>query len=260
MSLLIDTHAHLYLPDFDNDRDSVVETAAHQGIQKIILPNIDSTSIGPMNALADRFPGICFPTMGLHPTSVKENYGEELDRVKQELKSHTYYAIGETGIDLYWDKSFFKEQCIAFRAQLDLSLQYSLPVIIHARESFGEILELLEDYKDKGLKGVFHAFGGTFGIARKIISYGFKLGIGGILTYKKSTLPEVIRMTGIEHLVLETDSPYLTPVPFRGKRNESSYLRYVADMLGNITNLSQTEIARTTTSNALQLFQPDKHA
>ena len=260
MSLLIDTHAHLYLPDFDNDRDMVVETAAHQGIQKIILPNIDSTSIGPMNALADRFPGICFSTMGLHPTSVKENFKEELDRVKQELKSRTYYAIGETGIDLYWDKTFFKEQGIVFRAQLDLSLQYNLPVIIHARESFGEILELLEDYKDKGLKGVFHAFSGTFGIARKIISYGFKLGIGGVLTYKKSTLPEVIRMTGIEHLVLETDSPYLTPVPYRGKRNESSYLRFVAEMLASITNLPPTEIARTTTTNALQLFQPDKHA
>ena len=260
MFLLIDTHAHLYLPDFDNDRDSVVETAAHQGIQKIILPNIDSTSIGPMNALADRFQGICFPTMGLHPTSVKESYRGELERVRHELKSGTYFAIGETGIDLYWDRTFFKEQCIAFREQLDLSLQYNLPVIIHARESFAEILELLEDYRNKGLKGVFHAFNGSYGIARNIISHGFKLGIGGVLTYKKSTLPEVIRMIGIEHLVLETDSPYLTPVPFRGKRNESSYLRYVAEMLGNITNLPLQDVARTTTANALQLFQPDKHA
>ena len=260
MSLLIDTHAHLYLPEFDNDRDLVVETAVHQNVQKIILPNIDSASIGPMIDLADRFPGICFPAIGLHPTSVKENYREELERVRQELKSHAFVAIGETGIDLYWDRTHFKEQCIAFREQLDLSLQYSLPVIIHARESFAEILEILADYKDKGLTGVFHAFSGSYTIARNIISHGFKLGIGGALTYKKSTLPEVIRTIGIDHLVLETDSPYLTPVPFRGKRNESSYLHYVAETLSSITHLPLLDVARTTTTNALHLFQPDKNA
>jgi TatD DNase family protein len=229
-------------------------------VQKIILPNIDSASIGRMIALAERYPGICFPAIGLHPTSVKENYREELERVRQELKSRTFIAIGETGIDLYWDRTFFKEQCIAFREQLDLSLQYNLPVIIHARESFTEILEVLADYKYRGLNGVFHAFSGTYAMAREIISHGFKLGIGGVLTYKKSILPGVIRTIGIDHLVLETDSPYLAPVPFRGKRNESSYLQYVAEMLGSITNLPLLDVARTTTTNALHLFQPDKNA
>ena len=260
MSSYIDTHAHLYLTEFDGDRDTVVEAAVNRGIGKIFLPNIDSSSIVPMNRLAERFPGICYPMMGLHPTSVKENYEEELNRVVQELKIHRYYAIGETGIDLYWDKTFFHEQGLAFTRQLDLSVEYRLPVIIHARESFHEILEILEGYRSKGLKGIFHAFTGSVEIAEKVISMGFKLGIGGIVTYKKSILPDVVRETGLENIVLETDSPYLTPVPFKGKRNESAYISYIAESLAMILNTSAEEVGRITTHNALQLFQPDNHA
>lgn len=259
MSYYIDTHSHLYLPAFDGDRDTVVEAAVNRGIGKIFLPNIDSSSIVPMNLLAERFPGICYPMMGLHPTSVKENHEEELNRVVQELKIRRYYAIGETGIDLYWDKTFFHEQCLAFTRQLDLSVEYRLPVIMHARESFHEILEILEGYRSKGLKGIFHAFTGSVEIAEKVISMGFKLGIGGIVTYKKSILPDVVRETGLENIVLETDSPYLTPVPFRGKRNESGYISYIAETLAMILNTSAEEIGRITTHNALQLFQPDSH-
>jgi TatD DNase family protein len=213
-----------------------------------------------MNRMAGTYPGICYPMMGLHPTSVKENYTDELDVVVREIKTNRYYGIGETGIDLYWDRTFLKEQCLAFRVQLDLALQFELPVIIHARESFPEILEILEDYRNKGLTGIFHAFTGNSAIAARVISLGFKLGIGGILTYKKSTLPEVIREAGLEHLVLETDSPYLTPVPFRGKRNESSYIPYIAENLARILNLDPGEVGRITTRNAVQLFQPDRHA
>jgi TatD DNase family protein len=260
MSSYIDTHAHLYLPEFDSDRDTVVEAAVNRGIGKIFLPNIDSSSITKMNQLAERFPGICYPTMGLHPTSVKANYEEELERVSRELKTRQYYAIGETGIDLYWDKTFFHEQCLAFTRQLDLSVEYRLPVIIHARESFREILEILEDYRSRGIKGIFHAFTGSVEIAEEVISMGFKLGIGGILTYKNTILPDVVRVTGLENIVLETDSPYLTPVPFRGRRNECSYIPYIAETLAMILNTSAEEVGRMTSHNALQLFQPDSHA
>jgi TatD DNase family protein len=255
----IDTHAHLYLPEFDADRDTVIETAIHRGVKKILLPNIDSSSIGPMNSLADHFPGVCYPMMGLHPTSVKDHYEKELEQVENELNKGSYCGIGEIGIDLYWDKDHLKEQCIVFSGQLDLALRYRLPVVIHARESFSEILDILEGYRNRGLTGVFHAFTGTVEIARQVTAMGFKLGIGGILTYRKSSLPEVIRETKLEHLVLETDSPYLTPVPFRGKRNESSYVPYIAEAIQQIKNTTLDEIARITTGNAGDLFQLDHH-
>jgi len=260
MITYIDTHAHLYLSEFDADRETVVLNAVQRGVKKILVPNIDSSSIGPMNDLAARFPGTCFPMMGLHPTSVKEDYQDELDRVKQELKTGSYCAIGESGIDLYWDKSHLKEQCLAFATQLDLALEYRLPIVVHARESFQEILEILESYKDRGLSGVFHAFTATAEIARQVISMGFKLGIGGILTYKKSTLHEVVRETGLEHLVLETDSPYLTPVPFRGKRNESSYIIHIAEVLAAILEATPEEVGRVTTQNANHVFQTGPYA
>jgi TatD DNase family protein len=195
--------------------------------------------------------------MGLHPTSVKENYREEINRVKTELKNRSYIGIGEIGIDLYWDKSFLKEQCQAFEEQLDLSLQLKMPVVIHARESFLEIIEILEGYRNKGLKGIFHAFTGTTDIAEEVVEMGFKLGIGGIVTYKNSSLPEVIKATALENLVLETDAPYLTPVPFRGKRNESSYIPLIAEKIAQIKNVSLDEVAGITTNNALHLFFTD---
>jgi TatD DNase family protein len=257
MSFFIDTHAHLYLPEFDADRDMVVETALHRGVQKIFLPNINSESIGPMNAMASRFPDVCYPMMGLHPTAVKEQYLDELERVERELEYGRYHGIGEIGIDLYWDKTHIRQQCEAFARQLDLSLRYRLPVIIHARESFNEILEILEGYRNKGLKGIFHAFTGSRTVAEQVTGMGFLLGIGGILTYSSSTLREVVLQTPIENLVLETDAPYLTPVPFRGKRNESSYIPYIAEALQRIKSISLEEIAGVTTQNVLRIFSLD---
>jgi TatD DNase family protein len=251
----VDTHAHLYLNEFEEDRDSVIEAALNHGVEKILLPNIDSSSVGPMNRLADHYPGTCLPMMGLHPTSVKDGYIRELLLVEQEVKMRRYVAIGEIGIDLYWDKEHLKEQQLAFSAQLDLALIHKLPVVIHARESFPEILDIVEGYRNKGLKGVFHAFTGDTEIARSIIGLGFMLGIGGIITYKNSTLPVVVREIGVEHLLLETDAPYLTPVPFRGKRNESSYIPYVAEAIELITGMPREEIASITTANACELFQ-----
>jgi TatD DNase family protein len=260
MAEYIDTHAHLYLSEFDADREGVVETSVYRGVKKILLPNIDSSTILPMNKLAEQFPGICYPMMGLHPTSVKENYREELDRVGQELSQGGYCAVGEIGIDLYWDKTHLKEQNIAFSEQLDLALKYNLPVAIHARESFSEILDILDGYKNKGLRGVFHAFTGTVEIALDVVSRGFLLGIGGIITYNKSSLPDVIHETELSQIILETDSPFLTPVPFRGKRNESSYIPYIAEAIGKIKNISTDEVARVTTDNATKLFQLDAYA
>jgi TatD DNase family protein len=251
----IDTHAHLYLPEFDTDRVSAVETAVYRGVKRILLPNIDSTTIDPMNKMATQFPGVCYPMMGLHPTSVKENYREELDRVEKELPLGKYYAVGEIGIDLYWDKTHLDEQNIVFNAQLDLALKYDLPVAIHARESFEEILNVLNGYRNKGLRGVFHAFTGTVEIAKEVINRGFLIGIGGMITYKNSSLPDVVRETGLMHIILETDSPFLTPVPFRGKRNESSYIPYIAEAIGRITDKAPEEVARITTGNATKLFQ-----
>lgn len=251
----VDTHAHLYLNEFEEDRDAVIETALNRGVEKILLPNIDSSSVGPMNRLADRYPDICLPMMGLHPTSVKDGYIRELLLVEQEVKMRRYTAIGEIGIDLYWDKEHLKEQQLALAAQLDLALIYKLPVVIHARESFAEILDILEGYRNKGLKGVFHAYSGDTEIAQKIIGLGFKMGIGGMITYKNSNLAEVVRETGIRHFLLETDAPYLTPVPFRGKRNESSFLPYIAEALEQITGVPLEEIASITTANACELFQ-----
>jgi TatD DNase family protein len=260
MADYIDTHAHLYLPEFDADRKSVVETAVYRGVKRILLPNIDSTTIDPMHNLAEQFPGVCYPMMGLHPTSVKENYREELDRVEKELSRRSYCAMGEIGIDLYWDKTLLEEQKIAFSAQLDLALKHNLPVAIHARESFHEILYILNGYRNTDLRGVFHAFTGTVEIAQDVVSRGFMLGIGGIITYKNSFLPDVIRETDLSHIILETDSPFLTPVPFRGKRNESSYIPYIAETIGKIKDTAIEEVARVTTANACKLFQLDPYA
>ncbi|MBN2813978.1 MAG: TatD family hydrolase [Bacteroidales bacterium] len=250
----IDTHSHLYLPEFDADRAEVVERALHYGVGKIILPNIDSSSIAAMNSMASSFPGVCYPLMGLHPTSVNAQYETAMAAIENEMQKGGYVGIGEIGIDLYWDKEHLREQQLVFTRQLDLSLDHGLPVVIHARESFPEIMEILESYKNKGLKGIFHAYTGSPELAKKITGMGFKLGIGGIVTYKNSTLPAVIKTIALEHLVLETDSPYLTPVPFRGKRNESSYIPYIARAIEQIKNVPLEEVARVTTTNALELF------
>lgn len=252
--ILIDTHTHLYLNAFDDDREAMVERAIASGIKYMFMPNIDSSSIAGMHSLSDRFPEHCFPMMGLHPTSVKENFKEELKVVEKMLKENTYYGVGETGIDLYWDKSYYREQVEAFNRQIDLAMEYDLPLIIHARESFTEIFRVLENRDIKGLRGVFHCFTGNKEEAERAIGLGFLLGIGGVLTYKKSGLDILMEELGLDHIILETDAPFLPPVPHRGKRNESAYVLHVADKLAEILGIPVADVARVTTNNACELF------
>ena len=249
-----DTHSHLYLPEFDQDRDEMIKRAIDQKVTKIFLPNIDAESIYPMLQLADKFPQNCFPMIGLHPTSVKKNYQQELNIVEQWLGEKTFFGIGEVGIDLYWDKTFRKEQILAFQHQIQLSLDHKLPLIIHSRNSFQEIFSSLEKFSDKNLRGIFHSFTGTIDEAQKAIRMGFKIGINGIVSFKNSGLDKVVSEIGLDHLVLETDSPYLAPVPKRGKRNESSFLIYIAEKIAEITSRDIKTVAAKTNQNATEVF------
>lgn len=252
---MIDTHAHLYAEEFDSDRDAVIERAKAAGVTNIILPNIDSSSLDAMLTLENAYPGYCHAAIGLHPTSVKADYQRELELVESELKRRSYLAIGEIGIDLYWDQTFIKEQTQAFQQQLKWALEYNKPVIIHVRNSFRETMRAMESFKNNGLKGIFHSFGGTLEEATEIIEYGgFLLGINGILTFKNSTLGSIIQQTDLQHIVLETDAPYLTPVPYRGKRNESAYLTYTAHQLALLKSTTYNAVVKETTKNALNLF------
>jgi len=252
--MLIDTHSHIYSTDFIHDLDEVIQRAYSNDVRKIILPNIDSSSVKNLLNLVDTYPHICIPLMGLHPTSVNHDYQEELQVVDYWLKKRKFYGIGEIGIDLYWDKSFLEEQIHAFKFQLELARQYQLPVVVHVRDSFDEVYKVLLEVKDNDLRGVFHSFTGTIEQAKLIIDLGFKIGIGGIVTFKKSGLDETIKQIDPSHLILETDSPYLTPTPFRGKRNESSYLIYIAQKIADLYQITVGEIAKITTENAKNLF------
>jgi len=252
---LIDTHSHIYAEEFDADRNEVLERARHAGVEHIVLPNIDSESLPRMLALESSYPEYCHAAIGLHPTSVKENYEQELNIVKSELERRPYVAIGEVGIDLYWDRTFYAEQVRAFQQQLAWALNYELPVIIHVRDAFRETLEALEPFRNKGLRGVFHSFTGTLDDALKIIDFtGFYLGINGIVTFKNSALKDVLPNIELKHLLLETDSPYLAPSPYRGKRNESSYVEIVAEKLSEIYSVEKNEIIRQTNENSFSLF------
>ncbi len=252
--MLIDTHTHLYAEEFDGDRNKMIKKAIESGIQKFYLPNIDSSSIKGMFQLEKDFPGVCFPMMGLHPCSVKENVEEELKMVEDWLNRRKFCAIGEIGIDLYWDKTFFEQQKMAFKKQIDWALKFSYPIVIHCREAFDEIFEILSSYKILP-NGIFHCFSGTIEQANKVISLKtFKLGIGGVVTFKNSGLDKVVEQINLQHLVLETDSPYLAPNPFRGKRNESSYLILVAEKICAIKNISIEHLAEITTKNAIEIF------
>ncbi|MGC9375122.1 MAG: TatD family hydrolase [Bacteroidales bacterium] len=251
----IDTHTHLYLPEFDQDRDLVIKNAMDYNVQKMLLPNIDSTTIHPLMDLAKKYPSNCFPMIGVHPTSVGANYQKELDIVESWLKKEKFIAIGEIGMDLYWDKTFQKQQEKVFRRQLNLAKKYNLPVVIHARESFDEIFKIIDDEVDQRLKGVFHAFTGTVEQANQIIEWGFMMGIGGIVTFKNAGLDKVVRNIDINHIVLETDSPYLAPLPKRGKRNQSAYIRHIAEKIALIKEISIEKVANITTDNAKQLFR-----
>jgi TatD DNase family protein len=252
--MFIDTHTHLYSEEFNADRANVIKKAISAGVTKLYLPNIDSTSIDGMLALEKEYPQNCFPMMGLHPCSVNENVEAELNLVGDWLAKRKFSAVGEIGIDLYWDKTFFEQQKMAFKKQIDWALQYDLPIVIHCRDAFDEIFEILTAYP-KLPKGIFHCFSGNLEQANKIIEHTqFKLGIGGVVTFKNSGLDKVVEQIDMKHLVLETDSPYLAPVPFRGKRNESGYLIMVAEKVAQIKNSSIAEVAEITTKNAEEIF------
>jgi len=252
--MLVDTHTHLFLPEFDADRTAVIERAVEAGISKMILPNVDGSTINDMLCLSDNYPDNCYPAIGLHPTSVKNNYPEELEIIDHWLSVRKFYAIGETGIDLYRDKTFLAEQTDAFRRQIKMAETYHLPLIIHCRNSFEEILSVIEEMKQDRLTGIFHSFAGTTDQAKRITGNGFKIGIGGIVTYKNSGLDQVLSEIDIRQIVLETDAPYLTPVPNRGKRNESLFLTHTAGKLADIYHRSFEEVAAITTATARELF------
>jgi TatD DNase family protein len=252
--ILTDSHTHLYLKHFNPDRDRVIQNALDKDVRYMLLPNIDKDSITPMMDLARAYPEICFPMMGLHPTSVGTDYLEQLEIVKSWLQKEKFCAIGEMGIDLYWDKTYLKEQQEAFRIQAGLALEYDLPLVIHSRNSFNEIFELLEEVHTPELRGVLHCFSGNYKQALYAIRLGFMLGIGGVLTYKNSILPEVIQKISLDHILLETDAPYLAPVPYRGQRNESAYIPDIAKMIAEIKNITVEEVAEITTQNTIKMF------
>jgi TatD DNase family protein len=256
--MFIDTHTHLYLEDFKNDIDAVIKRANDAGVDKFFLPNIDATSVDVMHELCKKFPGQCFPMMGLHPCSVKENYLEELSAAHQQLKSNKYYAVGEIGIDLYWDKTLLRQQIDAFEKQIQWALDFDLPIVIHCRDAFDEIYDVLSNTKALP-KGIFHCFSGNAEQAQKVTDLGgFKLGIGGVVTFKNSGLDKAIEHIDLKHIVLETDSPYLTPTPYRGQRNESSYIRIIANRIAEIKNCNVGLVAEITTKNAIEIFGETK--
>ncbi len=252
--ILTDTHTHLYAEQFDEDRNIVVQKALDAGIKRFFIPAIDSAYYERMFALEKAFPDHVFLMAGLHPTHVKEDYQNELAIVREQLASHSFYAIGEIGMDLYWDKTFLKEQQEAFRMQIAWAKELKLPIVIHCRDAFDEIFEIMDEVCDDQLEGIFHCFTGNKEQAEKVMSYGFKLGIGGVVTFKNGGLNKFIADIPLEYIVLETDAPYLAPTPFRGKRNESAYMINVLGTLVDLYGLEAEEIARVTTENSRQIF------
>ena len=251
---MIDTHCHLYLKEFKNDLQEVIDRARTAGVSKFYLPCIDSRLIGDMLLLEENYKGVCFSMMGLHPASVKEDYLQELETVESWLQKRKFAAVGEIGLDFYWDRTFEKQQYVCFERQIEWALQYKLPVVIHSRNATRECIDVIKRYQANGFTGVFHCFGGSNDLAFDIIACGFYIGIGGVITYKNAGLAEVVANIPLEHLVLETDAPYLSPVPFRGKRNESSYLSLIAEKLAQVKGVSVEEVVAVTTVNAEKLF------
>lgn len=253
----IDTHTHLFVTEFDDDREAAVKRAVEAGVNKLCLPSINEKSLDALLAMCDAFPGVCCPMIGLHPTDVDRDYRAVLDNLYSRLKSDTrFIAIGEVGLDFYWDETYRTEQIDAFRVQIEWASEMGLPLAIHSRSAFNELCEVLEDYRSRNLTGVFHCFSGSEEEARKLLSFdGFYLGIGGVSTYKKSTLPTVLENVPLERILLETDSPYLAPVPHRGKRNESAYIPHIAAFLATVYGCEPCEVAAVTTANARNLFK-----
>lgn len=252
--ILTDTHSHLYSEEFDQDRNEMMQRAINAGVSRFFVPAIDSNYTSKMYELEKQYPENVFLMMGLHPTYVKENYLEELEYVEKELASRKFYAVGEIGIDLFWDKTFLKEQQYAFKHQIQLAKKYNLGINIHCRDAFNEVFEVLESEKSDDLFGIFHCFTGDLGQAQRAISLGMKLGIGGVATFKNGKIDQFLNEIDLKQIVLETDSPYLAPVPYRGKRNESSYTLLVAQKLAEIYQLPIEEIAKITTENSKQIF------
>lgn len=252
--IFTDTHSHIYSEEFELDRNEMMQRAFDAGVQRIFVPSIDSSYTQKMYDLEKQYPENVFLMIGLHPTYVKENYEEELVFVESELEKRKFYAIGEIGIDLFWDKTRLEEQKIAFKRQIQLAKRYKLPINIHCRDAFDEVFEVLESEKSEDLFGIFHCFTGDFDQALKAISYNMKLGIGGVATFKNGKIDQFLKEIDLKNIVLETDSPYLAPVPFRGKRNESSYTKLVAEKLAVIYDIPLEEIARITTENSKAIF------
>jgi TatD DNase family protein len=250
----IDTHTHLYLEQFSEDYSSAIKEAIDKGVKHMLLPNVDLETVEPMMRLAEQFPQNCFPMMAIHPTSIKEDYKEKLEDIKHLLFNGNFIAVGETGIDLYWDKTFFNEQVYAFEQHIEWAIKLDLPIVIHSRKSLDEILKVLDNYKNSNVKGVFHCFPGNVIQAKKVIERGFYLGIGGVVTYKNSEMSKVVSEMPLEWILLETDAPYLPPVPHRGKRNESAYIPVIAEKIAELKGISINEVARITTENAKRVF------
>lgn len=254
--MLIDTHSHLFLEEFSDDLPQVMERARQAGVSRIYMPNIDSTTIESMLSVCADYPDFCYPMIGLHPTSVNESYRQELSIVRERLEApNNFVAIGEIGLDLYWDKTFLNEQLYVFEKQIEWALEYKLPIVIHSREAFDYIYKVMEPYKKTPLTGIFHSFTGTSEEAAKLLEFeGFMLGINGVVTFKKSTLPEALTTVPLERIVLETDSPYLAPVPNRGKRNESANVRDTLMKVADIYQRDPEYVAQVTSVNALKVF------
>ena len=257
---MIDTHSHIFEPEFSEDLPEVIARAKEVGVEKIFMPNIDDTTVDAMLAVCRQYPGYCYPMLGFHPTSVDGDALPKVRRMKELLvPGHPYIAIGEVGLDLYWDKTWIRQQQQVLDEQVQWALECDLPLVIHCREAFPELFQVLAPYKDTALRGVFHSFTGTADEAAEALGYrNFMLGINGVVTFKKSTLPEALKVLPLERLVLETDSPYLAPVPFRGKRNESSYVKRVAVKLAELYGVEIGEVERQTAENALKLFKISK--
>jgi len=251
---LIDTHCHLYLQEFNNDLADVVMRAIITGVEKFYLPSIDSSVLADLFKMEKEYPGKCFAMAGLHPCSVNDNYKSELQQVENLLQARQFPAIGEIGLDFYWSTAFTHQQYEAFEIQMQWALEKKLPIVIHTRNAMQQTIDFVKPFAAKGLTGIFHCFGDSYENAAQIIDMNFYLGIGGVLTYKKSGLDKVMKKIDLAHIVLETDAPYLTPVPFRGKRNESSYIKIIAEKLAEIKSVSLEEVAAITTSNAEKIF------
>lgn len=254
--ILVDTHCHLYSEEFKDDIDAIINQAKNIGVTKFYLPAIDSSTLQPMLALEARYPNTCFAMMGLHPCYVKDNYKDELQIVANQLAERQFVAIGEIGLDFYWDKTFAAQQYEAFELQMQWAVDKKLPIVIHTRNAMQETVNMVAPFAAKGLTGIFHCFSGSYESAKQITNMNFMLGIGGVITYKNAGLPEALKDIPNEFLVLETDAPYLSPVPFRGKRNQSSYLQYILEKLADTKQIAIEKMAEITTANAEKIFSP----